>query len=110
MKKKLLLLIIIATILTFLIYKTNYHNNILITSINSLDNDNNYNELLLNKLTNYKVNIDYSDASLEIENLISHIEHNTNKIQQVLYKSKVIILSIGNIDLQNEKIKKKKKE
>ena len=105
MKKKLILIIIVSSLLTFIIYKLNYHNNILITSINSLDDNNNYNELLsykIKKYKNYNLNIDYSDSTMEIENLINMIENNENNIQNILHKSKVIILSIGNVDLNQE--------
>ena len=102
MKKKIILLIIISTIITFIIYKYNYKQIINITYIDTYNN----NDILLTKLNEYipnsLINIDYSDNTLEIENLLSLIEHNTNNIQRILYKSKVIILSIGNNDSQEK--------
>ena len=109
MKIKLLLLILIATILTILIFKNNYKYNINITSINSLSKEEDYNPLLIekinSKLNNAFINIDFSNEDMEIENLISLIEHNTNNIQNVIHYSKVLIISIGNIDFNEEKLK-----
>ena len=42
---------------------------------------------------------------MEIENLISLIEHNTNNIQNIIHYSKVLIISIGNNDFKEEKQK-----
>ena len=109
MKYKLFILILITTLLTIIIYKHNYHQSIKITSINTLEQDNNYNELLITKLNKVlpdaKINIDFTDETLEIENLIELIKENKNNIQNIIHESKVIILYIGNNDLSNEKVK-----
>ncbi len=109
MKYKLLLLTIIATCLTYIIYTKYYHMDINITSINSFSVTNNYNEYLSNEITNnnlnYKLNVDYSSPDLEIENLIALITNNSNQIQTTIHNSEVIIISVGNIDLKTESIK-----
>ena len=108
MKFKLLVLLIISTLLIIIIYKRYYIYEVNITSINSLNKDN-YEELLieslLDKIPNVNINIDYSNEDLEIENLISSIEYNTNNIQSIIHNSKVLIISIGNNDIKNEKVK-----
>lgn len=109
MKYKLILITITASLLTFIIYHYCYHFHVNITSINSYDSVNNYNEELSSKLTlnnnKYKLNVDFSSPNLETENLISLIKDNTYKIQEVLHDSEVIIISIGNIDMKTENIK-----
>lgn len=109
MKLKILTLIIISSLITYFIYSKFYHLEINITSINSYALENNYNESLSNEINtnslNYKLNVDYSNPNLEIENLIEYIKTNNNKIQTVIHNSEVIILSIGNIDMKTESTK-----
>lgn len=108
MKYKLFLIIIGATIITFLIYHYCYHFQANITSINSLSTQNNYNEQLSNILSTnnkYKFNIDYSSPDLEIENLIALIQNNNHSIQNTIHNSEVIIISIGNVDMKTESTK-----
>ena len=109
MKKKLTILLIITIIITFIIYNKYYVYTINITSINSLSKEDNYNELLYEKIVNrlpeINYNIDFSNEDLEIENLISIVEHNTNEIQSIIHDSKVLIISIGNNDVKSEKTK-----
>ena len=109
MKKKLIIFLIITALITMIIYKKNYVYKINITSINSLNKDSNYNELLyeklINKIPDINYNIDFTSEDLEIENLISLIEHNSNNIQNIIHDTKVLILSIGNNDIKQEKPK-----
>lgn len=109
MKFKILLLLIISSILTFIIYNCAYKQSIYITSINTLSSNYNYNkklsEKLLNKNSNINFNVDYSDETMEIENLIAEIQNNKNKIQFVIHKTKILIISIGNNDVNNESSK-----
>lgn len=109
MKFKILLLLIISSILTFIIYNCTYKQSIYITSINTLSSNYNYNkklsEKLLNKNSNINFNVDYSDETMEIENLIAEIQNNKNKIQFVIHKTKILIISIGNNDVNNESSK-----
>lgn len=109
MKNKLIIIFITASIITFLIYQTTYHKTLKITSISTLKQDENYNTYLSDKLINsnidYKLNIDYSNPNIEIENLIAQIQNNTNKIQSIIHSSDILIISIGNIDIETEKNK-----
>ena len=106
MKFKYLFLLIIIILSIYIIYNHNYKKTIYITSINSLNEKENYNPYLSNYLykssINYKYNIDYSNDKLEIENLIALIEKNNDNIQNIIHESNVIILSLGNIDIQTE--------
>lgn len=109
MKLKLILLVLIASTITYYIYNKYYHMEINITSINSLSPNNNFNESLSSEIANnnlnYKLNVDYSSANLEIENLIALINNNTSKIQSIIHNSEVIIISLGNIDMLTENTK-----
>lgn len=106
MKLKLLLLIIASSLITYFIYNKYYHMEINITSINSFATENNVNEYISSEISNnnlnYKLNVDYSSPYLEIENLIAAINNNTNKIQNIIHDSEVIIISLGNIDMLTE--------
>lgn len=106
MRFKILLLIFTSSLLTYLIYNHYYQNEVNIVSINSLAKDYDYNkslsERLYNKTAKVKFNVDFSDETLEIENLIAEIQNNRNKIQTVIHNSKILILSIGNNDINNE--------
>lgn len=107
MKNKILIIFIIASIITYLIFQTNYHKTLKITSISTLKQEENYNNYLSNKLANstvnYKLNIDYSNPNLEVENLIALIKSNTRNIQSIIHSSDIIIISVGNIDIETEK-------
>lgn len=107
MKNKLIIIITISCLITFLIYQTNYHKTLRIMSISTLKQEENYNNYLSDKLINsnidYKLNIDYSNPNLEIENLIAEIENNTKEIQALIHSSDIIIISIGNVDIETEK-------
>ena len=104
MKKKLIILLIISTLLTYFIYHKNYKYTLNIMSINTSTRENDYNLYLNNLYKNTNINyiIDFSDSSYEIENLVGIIENNKNNIKEKLHKSNVIILSIGNIDYKTE--------
>ena len=109
MKYKYLLLIIIITISVILIYNHNYTKKINILSINSLNEQENYNTYLSNYLNksnlNYNFNVDYTNDKLEIENLIALINKNKNEFQNIIHESDVILLSLGNIDIKEENYK-----
>jgi hypothetical protein len=109
MKYKLLILVIIASLLTYIIYYRNYHYIISITSINSLTTNNNYNEYLATKLTNnpskFKLNVDFSNENYEIENVIALLQNNEHNIQSIIHDSSVLIISLGNNDLKTENLK-----
>lgn len=106
MKIKLIILIIISSIITYIIYNRNYVRHVNITSINSLNKESNYNKHISNLLSksniNYNFNIDYTNDTMEIENLIAKINNNENQIQSIIHESDVIIISIGNIDIITE--------
>ena len=109
MKYKLLLLLIVSSFTIYIIFNNNYHNIINITSINSLSMEENYNEYLSNYLSNsnvnYKINVDFTNKELEIENVQALLNNNTNNIQSILHNSEVIIISIGNNDKKTEDYK-----
>ena len=109
LKYKIIILLILSCVIIYIIYNHNYKKTINITSINSLDKYHNYNDdisLLLKKSNiNYNFNVDYSNETYEIENIISKIDNNDNYIQVILHKSNVILLSLGNIDYNNEDLK-----
>jgi hypothetical protein len=109
MKYKLLILISIASLLTYLIYYRNYHYILNITSINSLANNNNYNEYLAEKImdnsSKLKLNVDFSNENYEIENVIALLQNNEQNIQSIIHNSSVIIISLGNNDLKTENLK-----
>ena len=109
MKYKILLLIIISSLITYLLYNKYYQEHIDILSINTSDKFN-YNNTLAEYLDNkYNFNIDYSNSSLEIENLTNLIKED-NKIKNAIHKSEYIILYIGNIDMLTENNKQILKE
>ena len=54
---------------------------------------------------NYNLNIDYSNDSMEIENLLAIIDNNKDNIQNKINNADVLLLSIGNIDIENESYK-----
>lgn len=93
----------------YLIYNHSYQKTINIVSINSLNDNENYNtylsDYLLKANLNYKLNVDYSNNSLEIENLIALINKNDNNIQNKIHLSDTLIISIGNIDYKTEDLK-----
>lgn len=105
--KKLILLFIISSLITVLIYDHCYQKNIKILSINTLNKEEDYNRYLstyFNKSKiNYQFDIDYSNNNLEIENLIAKI-NNDNNLKSKIHSSNVIILSIGNIDIKTENL------
>ncbi|MBR1417126.1 MAG: hypothetical protein IJ572_04840 [Bacilli bacterium] len=109
MKIKIILLIIISSFTIYIIYNRYYEKTINITSINSLNDQENYNkflsEYLSNTKLNYKLNIDFTNKDLEIENLLAIIQNNEGQIQSILHDSEIIILSIGNIDYKTEDLK-----
>ena len=108
MKIKVLILIVISLFIIYVTYNSTYKKTINIVSINSLNNNENYNyylsDLLSKSKFNYKFNIDYTNDSLEIENLISKIDNNIDNIQSNLHKADIIIISIGNNDYKDEKL------
>ena len=83
LKTKLILLFILSSIVIYLIYNNNYENTINITSINSLSQQENYNEYLSiyinNSNVNYKLNVDFTNKELEIENVQALINNNKTK-------------------------------
>lgn len=109
MKLKLLFLILASTLLTYLIFTTNVTNQLNIFSIfdkTTITNPN-YNDYLqeyLNNVTNYTYNIDYSNKNLEIENVISALSSNKNKIQEKIYEAEVIIIHLGDFEILKEDI------
>ncbi len=109
MKIKYLLLLIVIVISVFIIYNHNYTKKINILSINSLNEQENYNNHLSNYLNksnlNYNFNVDYTNDQLEIENLIALIEKNNNEFQSIIHESDVIIMSLGNVDIKVENYK-----
>ena len=108
MKTKMFILLLIPLFILYITYNSTYKKIINIVSINSLNNNENYNyylsDLLSKSQLNYNYNIDYSNDSLEIENLVSKIDNNSDNIQSSLHKANIIILSIGNIDYKEENL------
>ena len=106
MKLKIIIIIILSSIITYIIYTKNYIRHINITSINSLSKEDNYNKhisnILINSEFDYNLNIDFTNEKMEIENLISKINNNENKIQSIIHESDAIIISIGNNDILTE--------
>ena len=58
-----------------------------------------------NSNINYKLNVDFTNKELEIENVQALINNNTNNIQSILHDSEVIIISLGNNDYKTEEYK-----
>lgn len=109
MKHKIIILFILSIICIFLIYSKTYEVQINITSINSLNLEENYNEYLSNYINdssiNYKLNVDFTNKELEIENVLALINNNTNNIQSILHDSEIVVISLGNNDYKTEEYK-----
>lgn len=124
MKKKILIMILIGIICTFLIYKFNQKDKIyflslgdgLATGMTAYNiNGYNYNDYIRdylekeNKLEQYIY--EFSEVDQSIENLITSIEHNYIKeetnltIQQAISKSKLITIGIGIDKLASQSLK-----
>ena len=100
MKIKLLFLTIASLLLTYLIFTTNIDNRLDIISLYDTTTTTipNYNDYLIKYLDNnvsYSINQKYSNKNLEIENIISHINSNKNKIQEKIHDAKIVILYFG---------------
>ena len=105
--KKLIILFVISSLITIYIYNKNYQKVLTVTSINSLSSEEDFNPYLSSIFSkssiNYDFNIDYTNNSIEIENIIGMI-NNDDKFKNIIHSSNVIIISLGNIDKLNEDI------
>ena len=109
MKIKLLFLTIASLLLTYLIFTTNIDNRLDIVSLYDTTTTTrpNFNDYLLKYLDNnvsYSMNQKYSNKNLEIENVISNINSNKNKIQEKIHDAEIIIIYFGDFELLNEDV------
>ena len=109
MKIKLLFLTLASLLLTYLIFTTNIDNRLDIISLydTTTTTNHNFNDYLLKYLDNnisYSINQKYANKNLEIENIISHINSNKNKIQEKIHDAKIVILYFGDFELLNEDV------
>lgn len=109
MKIKLLFLTIASLLLTYLIFTTNIDNRLDIVSLYDTTTTTrpNFNDYLLKYLDNnvsYSINQKYSNKNLEIENVISNINSNKNKIQEKIHDAEIVIIYFGDFELLNEDV------
>ena len=99
MKFKIIILLILSTIITYLIYKTNPDKEYYILSIYDKTTSSNYpyNNILKEKLNKFKIIYDetISENNLEIENVIDNIINNKNHIKQNINKADLLIINLG---------------
>ena len=105
--KKLIILFLISCLIIIFIYNKNYKKYINVLSINSLEKEDDFNPYLTSLFSkssiNYKFITDYTNKTIEIENLIAKIR-DIDKLKNVIHQSNVIIISLGNIDKKTEDI------
>ncbi len=109
MKLKIFFLILGSSLLTYIIFTTNINNTITITSIYDKttimpENFNTYLKEYLNNSIGYTY-YEYANDNLEIENVIDAINENKNNIQEKIHNSKVLIVYLGEFELQKENFK-----
>lgn len=109
MKLKIFFLILGSSLLTYIIFTTNINNTITITSIYDKttiipENFNTYLKEYLNNSIGYSY-YEYANDNLEIENVIDAINENKNNIQEKIHNSKVLIVYLGEFELQKENFK-----
>lgn len=98
-----------SLLLTYLIFTTNIDNRLDIVSLYDTTTTTrpNFNDYLLKYLDNnvsYSMNQKYSNKNLEIENVISNINSNKNKIQEKIHDAEIIIIYFGDFELLNEDV------